>query len=111
MKQSGVLLHSKVKKSPLQSFVDNSFLSHSLVVHNLDKDQESKSVSQCIHGASRGVGSSLRGGWSAPVIEVTSALFFKTMGENNGVTFLWDKAFSYICAYTVKRETTKFPDM
>lgn len=42
MKQSSVLLHSKVKKSPLQRFIDYSFRSHSSVVHNLDTDQRSK---------------------------------------------------------------------
>lgn len=41
-----------------------------------------------------------------------SALPFKTRREKerNGIIFLWDKAFPK-CAYTLERETTKFPDM
>lgn len=56
-------------------------------------------------------GSSPRRGRSARVLSDICIVFLnQEEKEKNGIIFLWDKAFPN-CAYTVERETTKFPDM
>lgn len=103
-------LTQQSEESPLQRFIDYSFLSHSSVVHNLDIDQQSKVYHSAftVHFVVR-VFSEKRQVWSS----LSDIVFFcltKRKQKKDGIIFLWDKAFPN-CAYTVDRETTKFPDM
>lgn len=56
MKQSGVLLHSKVKKSPLQSFIDIAFHFTFISCAQFGHGPGEQSVSRCIQGAFHSVG-------------------------------------------------------
>lgn len=109
MKQSSVLIHSKVKKVLYKGLL----ITLSFHIHQLctiwTKTQRAKCItvhSQCILLC----GSSLRRGRSARVLSDVCVVLTKREKERNGIICLWDKAFPN-CAYTLERETTKFPDM
>lgn len=111
MKQSSVLLHSKVKRVLYKGSLITLFFH----IHQLCTIWQSKVYHSTftvhslvwVFSEKRQIWSSLNDIW----IVFSFFLFLQRENKNkNGWICLWDKAFPN-CAYTVDRETTKFPDM